>query len=129
MKTVGCTLQLADDSDDPQNIRRVDLSITGNSSAGNGTWTLTDDSPDSRLTIGVESGSWFLTPYSDDPNHGDLDIIGTPDPSTMVRLVTLFNLPWNFLAQIFCGGGLSGEGSHVGPPTSDLVFSLWFGCD
>jgi hypothetical protein len=129
MKTVGCTLKLANDGDDPQNIRKSDLSITGNSSAGNGTWTLTNDSPDSRLTIGVESGDWFLNPYPDNPDYGDLVIIGILDPGTSMRLLTLFNLPWNFLAHIGCGSGLSGEGSHDRQPVTDVVYSLWFGCN
>jgi hypothetical protein len=130
MKTVGCTLKLTNDGNDPQNIRRCDLSITGSSSAvGNGTWNLTNDSPDPRLTIGADSGIWFLMPYSDDSDHGNLEIYGTdPSGSTGPLVVILFNLPWNFLAHIGCGSGLSGEGSHKRPPQSDIVFSIWFGC-
>jgi hypothetical protein len=130
MKTVGCTLKLANDTDDPQNIRRIDLSISGNSSTGNGTWELTNDSPDSRLTIGVTDGTWYLTPYSDDDNHGDVDLYGTDDSGSVGnRVATLFYLPWDFLAHIGCGFGLSGDGSHPGPPATDIVYSIWFGCD
>ena len=59
MKSVGCTLKLANDANDSQSIRECDLSIQGDSSR-RGDWTLSKDSPDPRLTIGVASGSWGL---------------------------------------------------------------------
>jgi hypothetical protein len=125
MKSVGCTLKLAQDSDDPNTIRRCDLSIQGDSSQGGGTWTLTNDSDDSRLAIGAASGPWVF--YEDPPDSGSWTLYIFEAKSNK-DLVELYGLPSNFLDLITCGSGLSGKGWHQGPPKSDTVYSLWFGC-
>jgi hypothetical protein len=123
MKTVSCTLKLAQDANDPNCIRECDLSIQGDSSQSEGTWTLTNDSTDPRLAIGVASGTWFVFDPDGD-GFGDLEFSG----SDLVLLVLLNGVPIHFLAQITCGSGLSGQGWHPGPPQSDLVYSLDFLC-
>jgi hypothetical protein len=123
MKTVSCTLKLAQDANNPNCIRECDLSIQGDSSQSNGTWTLTNDSTDPRLAIGAATGSWFVF----DPlgsRSGDLEI----SDSNLILLAILNGVPTNVLAQITCGNSLSGQGWHPGPPQSDLVYSLDFLC-
>jgi hypothetical protein len=126
MKTVSCTLKLAQDRDDPQTVRKCDLSIQGDSSPGSRTWELGNDSNDSRLTIGVGSGPWVL--YEASPGSGSWTLYILDQANSYAILVELYGLPSNFLDVITCGTSLSGNAWHQGPPASDLAYSLWFGC-
>jgi hypothetical protein len=126
MKSVSCTLKLTQDRDDPQTVRKCDLSIQGDSSPGSRTWALGNDSNDSRLTIGVASGPWVV--YEDSPGSGSWTLYILDQANSYDILVELYALPSNFLDVITCGASLSGNGWHQGPPASDLVYNLWFGC-
>lgn len=124
MKSVGCTLKLQQDANDPQSIRRCDLSIQGDQSQASRNWTLMDDSDDPRLAVGLDSGSWILNEWPIGSGSGAIFIL---DGNSNI-LVNLNSVPLNFLDLITCGSGLSGNGVHQGPPRSDIVYSLWFGC-
>lgn len=122
MAEVGCTLKLKEDDYDPYTVRRCELFIRGDSSRG-GSWSLSTNSDDSRLRISSNSGSWGLA--YDKTTGWTVYIV---DDNWSIILVELYGLNENFLENISCGSGISGSAWHQGPPSSDLVHRLWFGC-
>lgn len=124
MKSVGCTLKLQQDANDPHTIRRCDLSIQGDLAQANRTWTLMNDSDDPRLAIGIDSGAWSLDEFPVGSGAGAMAIVDDSDN----LLVILNDVPLNFMDLVGCFSGLSGPGFHFLQPRADLVYSLWFGC-
>ena len=120
MPSVGCTIKLAEDKDVPWVTRSCDLSITGERRSG--IWSVMSDSTDPRLSLGVSSGVWALNEY---PEGSWTAYICDNDWRV---LLDLYGLTGEFLNQITCGTGMAGDGWHQGPPSSNVVYQLWWGC-
>ena len=83
-----------------------------------------NDSPDPRLAIGLNSGTWVLNEWPQGSGTGDLLVLD----GNSNMLLDLASVPLDFLDEVTCGTSLSGSGTRYGPPRSDIVYSLWFGC-
>ena len=120
MKTIGCTIRLAEDKDDPDTQRVVMFRLEGDSSR-QGTWRLLKDSPDTRLAIGQGSGPWVFDDYSDDT--GIVELLA--DPLDYLAIVAMGGVPKRFLENVSCATSFSGDGQG---PMSPIVWNLGIDC-
>jgi hypothetical protein len=120
MKSAGCTLKLLEDRNDPHTHRTCELSIREGRS-----WALTRSSSDPRLALATGAGSWAVNEESAGSGRWVLYLF---DAESLVILLELHGLAPDFLDRVGCGRGLSGTGWRQGPPSSDVVYDLWWGC-
>jgi hypothetical protein len=120
MKSVGCTLKLSEDKNDPYTHRTCELSIRDGR-----TWALTKSSSDPRLTLSATAGRWTVNEES----AGGKWVLYLFDANSLVIVLELYGLKSDFLDLVGCGNSLSGAGWRQGPPpASDVVYDLWWGC-
>ena len=123
---LGCTFKLAEDADRSAPHRTAEITISVDGESRSGKWKLVDDSSDSRVTVGNSNGIWFLANGSDD--DGDTATLYVARPSDQRILFELYGVNRKTLSMMSCGSGFGGNGWHQGPPKSNIVFSLWYGC-
>ncbi len=119
MPSVICTLKLVGD-DDPYQVRRTTLDVTGGRLAG--VWSVMTPSSDPRLAFEVQSGSWSA---NEDGNNTFTAYLF--DASWRIHL-ELYTLPGDFLSSLTCGSAYAGSGRRFDQPPSDVTYQMSFGC-